>query len=153
MLRKLTLVVMLLTAASALAHGNLKFINGQWFNGSSFEKKTMYAVDNVFRDAFDGEATVIDLAGKFVVPPFGDAHNHAFADGANVDEQLARYLRAGVFYVKNPNNSVSLTAPARARMNTPQTVDVIYANGGLTRTGGHPSQAMPASAASSTTRT
>lgn len=140
MLRKLTTVVLLLLATSAYAHGNLKFVNGLWFNGTVFEKKTMYAVENVFRDVYDGEAVVVDLAGKYVVPPFGDAHNHAFADGANADEQLARYLRAGVFYVKNPNNSPSLTAPIRARMNTPETVDVIYANGGLTRTGGHPSQ-------------
>jgi imidazolonepropionase-like amidohydrolase len=140
MLRKLTTVVILCLAVSAHAHGNLKFTNGLWFNGTSFEKKTMYSVANVFRDEYDGEAAVIDLAGKYVVPPFGDAHNHAFADGADVDEQLARYLRAGVFYVKNPNNSASMTAPIRARVNTPETVDVLYANGGLTRTGGHPSQ-------------
>jgi tetratricopeptide (TPR) repeat protein len=141
MLRKPTIVVLLLLAAlSAHAHGSLKFTNGLWFNGTTFEKKTMYAVGNVFRDEFDGEATVVDLAGRYVVPPFGDAHNHAFADGGNVDEQLQRYLRAGIFYVKNPNNSASLTAPLRARVNTPETVDVIYANGGLTRTGGHPSQ-------------
>ena len=138
MLRKLTIVVLILFAGAAQA--NLKFTNGRWFNGTSFEKKTMFAVGGVFRDAFDGEATEVDLADKYVVPPFGDAHNHAFADGANVDEQLARYHRAGVFYVKNPNNSPSLTAPIRARMNRPETVDVIYANGGLTRSGGHPSQ-------------
>jgi imidazolonepropionase-like amidohydrolase len=141
MLRKPTIVFLfLLAAATARAHGNLKFTNGLWFDGTSFEKKTMYSVDGVFREAFDGEAAEVDLSGRYVVPPFGDAHNHAFADGANVDEQLARYLRAGVFYVKNPNNSPSLTAPLRARVNTPETVDVIYANGGLTRTGGHPSQ-------------
>jgi imidazolonepropionase-like amidohydrolase len=140
MFRKLTTVFFLLIAVNLEAHGNLKFTNGLWFNGTSFEKKTMYAVANVFRETYDGDATVVDLAGKYVVPPFGDAHHHAFADGANADEQLARYLRAGVFYVKNPNNSASLTAPIRARLNTPETVDVIYANGGFTRTGGHPSQ-------------
>lgn len=136
---KLTIVFLLLTA-SAHAHGNLKFVNGQWFDGTRFVKKTMYSVDNVFRSSFDGEARTIDLGGRYVVPPFADAHNHVFADGANVDEQLARYLRAGIFYVKNPNSSITGTTPIRARMNKPETVDVLYANGGLTTAGGHPTQ-------------
>ena len=142
MLRKLTTVslLLLLVASVAQAHGNLKLINGRWFDGTKFVARTMYSVDNVFRSTYTGEARTIDLAGKYVVPPFGDAHNHAFADGAPFDEQLQRFLRAGVFYVKNPNNTAALTAPIRARVNKPETVDVIYANAGLTATGGHPSQ-------------
>jgi tetratricopeptide (TPR) repeat protein len=100
----------------------------------------MYSVGNVFRTSYDGEARVIDLGGRYVVPPFADAHNHVLADGPRVDEELARYLRAGIFYVKNPNNSASRAAATRARMNTPETIDVLYANGGVTSTGGHPSQ-------------
>jgi hypothetical protein len=100
----------------------------------------MYSVDNVFRATYDGEARTIDLAGHYVVPPFADAHNHAFADDANVDEQRARFLRAGIFYVKNPNSSIRGTAAIRSLMNRPETVDVIYANGGLTTKGGHPTQ-------------
>jgi imidazolonepropionase-like amidohydrolase len=139
MIRILT-IVSFLFATTAFAHGNLKFVNGRWYDGTRFVEKTMYSVDNVFADTFDGEARVIDLGGRFVVPPYADAHNHAFADGANVPEQLRRYLGAGIFYVKNPNNSGPLTVPARAQVNKPETVDVLYANGGLTRTGGHPSQ-------------
>ena len=140
MLRKLTTVFFILAACNAFAHGNLKLVNGQWFDGTRFVKKTMYSVDNVFRSSWDGEAQTIDLGGRYVVPPFGDAHNHVFADGANVEEQRARYLRAGIFYVKNPNSSIKGTAEIRKRMNTPETVDVIYANGGLTTKGGHPTQ-------------
>ena len=139
MLRKLTTAVFLLVTVAAHAHGNLKFTNGLWFNGTAFEKKTMFSVGNVFRESFEGEATVVDLGGKYVVPPFADAHNHAFSDPQNADAQQ-RFLRAGVFYVKNPNNSASVVAPLRAKLNRPETVDVVYANGGLTRTGGHPSQ-------------
>src|SRR6185436_10980738 len=97
--RKLTIVVLLMLAAlSAHAHGNFKFVNGQWFDGTRFVKKTVYSVDNVFRDAYDGEVRTLDLGGRYVIPPLADAHNHVFADGANVDEQLVRYLRAGIFY-------------------------------------------------------
>jgi tetratricopeptide (TPR) repeat protein len=140
MFRKLTIVFLLCFSAAAYAHGNLKLVNGLWYDGKAFVPRTMYAVDNVFRTSYDGEARVIDLAGKYVIPPFADAHNHVLADGPRVDEELLRYLRAGIFYVKNPNNSPSRSAAARARMNTPETVDVLYANGGITSTGGHPSQ-------------
>lgn len=144
MLRKPTLVfivAMLAIAATAHAHGNLKFVNGLWFDGTRFEAKTMYSVDNVLRTSYDGElAATIDLAGRYVIPPFGDAHNHAFADGANVEEQRLRYLRAGIFYVKNPNNTVRMTAAIRPKVNLPESVDVAYANGGLTTRGGHPIQ-------------
>jgi imidazolonepropionase-like amidohydrolase len=140
MLRKLTIACLLLLAVNAYAHGNLKFVNGRWYDGAAFREKTMYSVGNVFRASFDGEARVIDLGGRYVVPPFADAHNHVLADGSRVDDELARYLQAGIFYVKNPNNSAARAAAARARMNTPETVDVLYANGGLTSTGGHPSQ-------------
>jgi|CXWL01.1.fsa_nt_gi hypothetical protein len=140
MFTKLTAVFLLLLASAASAHGNLRLVNGQWFDGSRFEPKTMYVVDNVFRTTFDGETRTIDLAGRYVIPPFGDAHNHVFADGADFDAQLARYLGAGIFYVKNPNNTVRLTSSFRPRVNRPESVDVAYSNGGITSTGGHPTQ-------------
>jgi hypothetical protein len=141
MLRKLTIVFFCLAlSVPAFAHGNLKFVNGLWFDGSAFVKRTVYSVDNVFRDTWDGEARTIDLAGRFVIPPLADAHNHAFGDSQRLEEQLARYLRAGVFYVQNPNNLARLAAPVRERLGKPETIDVTYANGGLTSTGGHPAQ-------------
>ena len=141
MFRKLTIVfLLLLVTTAAYGHGNLKFINGRWYDGTSFQERTMYSVENVFRTSFDGEARVVDLGGRYVIPPLADAHNHVLADGPRVDEELLRYLRAGIFYVKNPNNSASRAVATRARMNTPETIDVLYANGGITSPGGHPSQ-------------
>ncbi|MBV8518714.1 MAG: amidohydrolase family protein [Acidobacteria bacterium] len=144
MTRKLTLVffIVLLLPLHVFAHGNLKFVNGRWFDGTRFVAKTMYSVDNVFREHYDGELrATIDLGGRYIIPPLADAHNHVLADGGpHVDEQLRQYLRAGIFYVKNPNNVLKLTEATRARMNQPESVDVRWANGGLTATGGHPAQ-------------
>jgi imidazolonepropionase-like amidohydrolase len=137
---RLKLTIVFLLALPALAHGNLKFVNGQWFDGTRFVKKTMYSVENVLRSSFDGEARTIDLGGRYVVPPFADAHNHAFSIDVRTDEQLARFLRAGIFYVKNPNSPATGTASVRPRLNKPESVDVAFANGGLTRAGGHPAQ-------------
>jgi len=125
MLRKLTTVVLMLVAANVYGHGNLKLVNGLWYDGTKFAPKTMYSVENVFRDTFDGEARLVDLGGRYVVPPLADAHNHVLAEG-NVDEQIARYLRAGIFYVKNPNNSAKRSATESLEYRN--TVFVCHAN-------------------------
>jgi hypothetical protein len=83
---------------------------------------------------------VFDLSGKYVVPPFGEAHNHNL-DWSS-DERFARvnkmYLDAGIFYVKNPNSLLRSKQPTSARINLPNSVDGILSNGGLTGSGGHP---------------
>jgi imidazolonepropionase-like amidohydrolase len=141
-------IAFLLFATTALAHGNLKFVNGKWLDGGRFVEKTVYSVEGVLRDRFDGEVRqTIDLGGRFVIPPLADDHNHVLGDNGNVDEQIRQYLRAGVFYVKNPNSTLKLSTAAKAKMNTPETPDVLYANGGLTASGGHPMQIYDALAA------
>src|SRR5687768_10930045 len=100
---KLTLVN-LLFAATVHAHGTLRFDNGRWYDGTRFVEKTMWSVDGVLRDAFDGKPDeVVDLRGRSVIPPFADAHHHAFSDARNLQADITRFLSAGIFYVKNPN--------------------------------------------------
>ena len=135
------ILLILVFALPLFAHGNLKFTNGLWWNGRTFEKKTMYSVENRFRGTWDGEVNAtIDLAGRHIVPPYADAHNHVLAEGINIDEQVRRYLRLGIFYVKNPNSTSRLTLPVRDRLNKPETVDAAYSFGGITAPGGHPVQ-------------
>jgi cytosine/adenosine deaminase-related metal-dependent hydrolase len=135
------LLLILLLAVPAWAHGTLKLTNGLWWNGHAFEEKTMYSVENVFRETLSGEVTkTIDLGHRYIVPPYADAHNHVFADGMNIDQQLRQYLRLGIFYVKNPNSTIRLSVPVRDRLNRVETVDVVYSFGGITAPGGHPVQ-------------
>jgi imidazolonepropionase-like amidohydrolase len=130
-------------SAALLAHGaerhSFKLVNGLWFDGRAFVPRTVFTVDGVFRDAYDGkvEAT-LDLSGKWVVPPFGDAHDHALGGGPDPEGQVRAFLAQGVFYLKNPNELPRLAAPFRAIVNQPRSIDVAYANGGLTSSGGHP---------------
>src|SRR5712672_2680400 len=83
----------------------LAFSNGRWFDGHSFQNKTGYAVNGAlsFRRPPHVDA-VVDLNGGFVVPPFGEAHNHNVESLNKVDALVQRYLQHGIFYVKNPNN-------------------------------------------------
>jgi len=135
------ILVALCWIGSAAAHGVQRLTNGQWWTGDGFARRQMYSVQGVLRPTWDGPVdATIDLQGKFVVPAYGDAHNHLFADNTRVAEQIVSSLRAGVFYVANPNNTVRFTVAARTLVNTAESVDVIYSNGGLTASGGHPIQ-------------
>jgi predicted amidohydrolase YtcJ len=80
----------------------------------------------------------IDLHGGFVVPPFGEAHNHNIEASSRIDALIARYLHDGVFYVENPNVLPRSRAALAGKVNVPTSVDVTFANGGLTSSGGHP---------------
>ena len=100
----------------------------------------MYTAGGVFTDeAHAPNAKTLDLAGAFVVPPFGDAHHHGIDSEGGLDAKIATFLDAGIFYVKNPNVIPDLLTPTvRSRINRPDSLDVSFSNGGLTGTGGHP---------------
>lgn len=117
----------------------LAFVEGRWFTGTAFEERTAYAVDGVL--TFEPPAHVdstIHLAGGYVVPPFGEAHNHNVEHSPRIAGTIEQYLRDGVFYVKNPNNLPRTRHPLAGTINVPTSIDVAFANGGLGAAGGHP---------------
>ena len=148
MIRKLVMGVVLVApalmaqgqAAQARVEGkNYEFTNGQWFDGVKFVAKKFYSAGGILTSRKPARVdSVIDLSGKYVVPPFGEAHNHNVAQSSRIDATLRMYLDAGIFYVKNPNSLPSATTPLSGKINTPRSVDVVFAGGGLTSTGGHP---------------
>lgn len=127
---------------NASAHNaTYKFVNGLWFNGQSFEAKTVYSVNGIFKMKHDGEVTAtIDLENAYVIPPFAEAHNHHFMNGFLYEQQIKDYLAKGIFYAKNPNSIPYLTDAIKDKVNTASSVDVSYSNGGITATDGHPVQ-------------
>lgn len=138
--RMMTLFITIAIAFSARAHGVREFVHGHWFENGKFVDRTFVSVDGVFRDDYDGDVSeTVDLQGGYVIPPFAEAHTHDFTmpDGGATS---ARYLKAGIFYAQNDNSIARLTEQVRPSLNHPETVDVIWANGGLTATGGHPVQ-------------
>jgi len=116
-----------------------EFINGQWFDGQNFRAKRFYSVSGVLTTRKPARVdSVVDLTGKFVIPPFGEAHNHNVEDSRRVDEMIRTYLQDGIFYVKNPNNLPNARTALSGKINVPTSIDVAFANGGLTASGGHP---------------
>jgi hypothetical protein len=118
---------------------NYEFANGRWFDGRKFVAKKFYTAGGVLTSKRPARVdSVIDLSGKYVLPPFGEAHNHNVAQSSRIDAVIRMYLEAGIFYVKNPNSLPSATAPLAGKINTPSSVDVVFSGGGLTASGGHP---------------
>jgi hypothetical protein len=121
---------------------NVALVNGRWFNGESFVARDVYSVNGRF--TFKRPARLdrsLDLAGTWVVPPFGEAHNHNL--GTGVDEwdrkAIQKYLADGVFYVKIQGNlPLSDEAKHGLLINRRESVDAVFAQGSLTGTGGHP---------------
>lgn len=131
---------------SSPLQGNLQFTGGHWFDGQTFRdhtsgRQTVYSTAGFFTSKKPARIdAVIDLKNWFVVPPFGEAHNHN-ADFSS-EEQWASikgmYLRDGIFYVKNPSNLPRAASPLVGRINIPTSIDVVFSHGGLTPTDGHP---------------
>ena len=141
--RQFVVVALSIAVALALparAHGVRKFVNGRWFDGARcVARPALWSVDGVFRERHEGPADeVVDLKGGCAIPPFAEGHTHDFT--VPDPDLSARYLERGVFYAKNTNSLTTLTAKVRPLVNRAETVDVAWALGGLTSSGGHPLQ-------------
>ena len=122
-------------APGGMADGT-NWVNGLWFDGEQFVARTMYSSNGRFAAELSPEADTVDLNGGFVVPPFGEAHNHDLASDHEAEETIRNYLRDGVFYAKM-QSAFSIDYPAEA-VNRPDSVDVVWAFAPVTGPGGHP---------------
>lgn len=138
----LLVCVFAITAPAASSETARLLMNGLWFNGTQFEPRTVL-VRNAKLELEQAEisaakdAEVMDLKGGYVIPPFCEGHNHNIAVGKPELRNL-KYLTAGVFYVEILNNAPQLAAAEKEFWNRDDTVDVSFAQGGLTGKGGHP---------------
>ena len=125
----------LLAAADAVA-----WRNALWFDGTRFVPGTRYSVDGVFVPRAPARIDrTVELGERHVVPAYGEAHHHGIDSAEAIEDKITVFLEAGIFYVKNPNVIPELLTPeVRALLGRPETIDVAFANGGLTAPGGHP---------------
>lgn len=123
---------------AAPQQNSCQFINGQWFDGKGFSRRTFYSVNGVLTSKKPAPIDeVIDLKNGYVIPPFAEAHNH-WLEPQRVDEYIQNYLHDGVFYVKDEANLPYIVSQFRDKLNHPTSVDFITAMQGFTASGGHP---------------
>jgi imidazolonepropionase-like amidohydrolase len=116
-----------------------QFVNGNWYDGKSFKKRTFYSVNGILASKKPSKIDeTIDLKNQFVIPPLADAHTHNLDGTFNLEQTINNYLTEGTFYVQVLGNYASGAKQARPFLNKPSSLDVIYANGMLTCTYGHP---------------
>ncbi len=121
---------------------NIGFTGGKWFDGRTFAPRTVYSVNGRFTLKRPARLDqTMALAGSWIIPPFAEAHNHNLGTGVQVSENKAvqKYLADGVFYVKIQGNlPVTSETKVRLALNRPDSVDVSFAQGSLTASGGQP---------------
>jgi len=125
--------------AQAVRAQHYELRGGTWFDGGRFVQRSMYVVDGMFQRRRPARVdSVIDLGTAYVIPPFGDAHTHAFDNPATIASAVETHLREGVFYALSLTNSIAGKRAVASSVNRPTSVDVAYADAGLTSTYGHP---------------
>lgn len=138
---QLAALVLLLSAANESTHASVSLVieNARVFTGNGFEDRTLYVEDGRFTDRRPANAPdVLDLGGKFVIPPFGDAHTHRFAGSGDAASARTLSLERGFLYVANLCNPKNARAATASVTNRADGVDVIFANGAITAPEGHP---------------
>lgn len=121
-------------------HPSIQLTNGNWFNGKEFVKKTVWVQQGMLRFTSGNHVydTIIDLASKYVIPPFTEAHNHNLESEYELEKRIKKYMDNGVFYVKHLSSIKKRIDPLMHRYNKPRGLDVSLAHAPLTATGGHP---------------
>ncbi|MDX1910701.1 MAG: hypothetical protein SFV22_04400 [Saprospiraceae bacterium] len=118
---------------------NYEFRNGAWYNGSDFQKATWYTSNGVLSKKVPGKIdSVIDLEGKWVVPPFGDAHCSSISENPSASATLTQYTGEGVFYLQIVGNTQEGRTATSPLLNKAGAPDASFSNGVITCTLGYP---------------
>ncbi len=115
------------------------FTGGRWFDGDKFVERTLYSVDGMFTEERPANIDeIVDLGGLYVVPPFGDAHAHHFDSRGLFSQINSNYLAEGIFYAVSMTNGIKGKQSVLPQVLRPDTIDIAYADAGVTATLGHP---------------
>ena len=122
----------------------IALVDGYWFIRSTFVPTTLYSVEGKLTTVRPSRIEeTIELNGGFVVPPYGEAHNHNIEPivfrGMNLDDKIDAYIGAGVWYVKVPGSDPTTLSDVRERIADVDVLEAMFSGGaGITTAGGHP---------------
>lgn len=138
-----SLAMLLCGAAPAAAEVDvgptIQLTGGVWFNGEAFERATWYSVGGRLTQTRPRRVDVrVDLRGRYVIPPFAEAHNHDMQNAYLGAISAQRYLRDGVFYTAQMCAQPEQVASFRGFVNQPNTVDVLDTAACISSSDGHP---------------
>jgi hypothetical protein len=141
-MRFLFICLITLTVAPAVTaqdNRNYAFKNASWYNGTDFTPATWYVVNGVFSKKAPSKVdSVIDLMGRWVIPPSGDAYSSCLADNPSSALYLDLYRKEGAFYVQVLSNTQEGRIAVAPLLNKAGALQAAFANGGITCTTGYP---------------
>lgn len=133
-----TILLLLLFSIFSFGQNSIGLIGGNIFDGEKFVKKDLFIVDEKITFTKPGKLEkTINIENQFVIPPFGDAHTHSFYTDEDLESKINKNLAVGNFYVQVLTNPQRSAVPAREKLKK-SPLEVLFANGGLTSTLGHP---------------
>ena len=117
----------------------LELAGGRWFDGQTFVERNWYAVGGRLTSKAPARVDAkVNLAGRYVLPPFAEAHNHDVQGWYLAAISASRYLRDGIFYSAQMCADDSSIKGFRRLFGQPNTVDVLFATACVTASDGHP---------------
>ncbi|WP_323845940.1 hypothetical protein [Microbulbifer magnicolonia] len=130
------LLTLALSQAPALA-GTFAITGGQWFDGQDFRADHWY-IDS--RGTFTKRKPenidhVIDASGKYLLPPFADAHNHNLQNAWGVNNFGPLQQKSGIYYLAQ---MCDFGEGLRAQFAGAETLDVRYSSDCISASDGHP---------------
>ncbi len=148
---KLALVASLTLAAAGCVAGpprsgetslpTTRYEGARVFDGRGFVARDLCTKgDRIVRCNGRLAARAVALEGRYVTPPFGDAHTHHFDGPATFEWHNAINLEAGVFYAMTMTAPTSGVAAIRDRFGGADAVDVATSTGGVTGPDSHPAE-------------
>lgn len=127
------------TLLAQTAGKNYEFRNGQWYDGKGFATATWYTSNGLLSKKAPVKIdSVIDLEGRWVVPPFGDAHSSSISENPSAANTLGQYMGEGTFYLQILGNTQEGRSATTPLLNKPTAPDAIFANGAITCSLGSP---------------
>lgn len=118
---------------------NYEIKNGNWYNGKDFVPGTWYVSGGLLSKKAPARVdSVVDLLGRFVIPPMGDAFSSSIADNSSAANAIKMYMDEGSYYIQILSNTQEGRTATQSLLNKPGAPDVLYGNGGITCTLGYP---------------
>jgi len=138
---------MLIAQTPSVRSPALALSGGLWFDGEGFARADWYAVDGRLTRTRPARIdATLDLSGRYVLPPLVEAHNHDLQNARFAAVSIGKNLRQGVFHSVQMCSRNRADGDFAALLNTPGTIDVIYADACISASDGHPLGMVLASA-------
>ncbi len=117
-----------------------EFKGADVFDGNSFQARSVCVASNRIVECTGRAEEIIDVSGRYIIPPLADAHTHHFDGAGTFEWHRSMYLSSGVFYALSLTTPTRSTIAIRDRFSGPGNVDVASSLGGITGPQSHPAE-------------